>query len=276
MVLDTKTLLVVAAVVAVTVALALVLLRRAAPHVPGIGKWASASAGIGIGLFLVAARPMVVLPVSVIVGNGLTLFSFALFADGIRDFVGVPGGRRFNFVVAALLTIGLSYFFLFDDSLTARTASISLGISMISARTALDIFLRKSERSAIATAMGTILALSGVFFLGRTIWNFTSYVQAAPLSNDPVSSVTFLIVVVLIVGLGFGLLLMVTHRLNEERKDRERRAGEAHEHLLQAIETMTEAFALFDSDDRLVLCNSRYREYYPGIVDIIKPGTTFD
>jgi signal transduction histidine kinase len=276
MVLDTKTLLVVAAVVAAAVALALVLLRRAASHVPGIGKWACASAGIGIGLFLVAARPIVLLPVSVIAGNGLTLFSFALFADGIRDFVGVPGGRRFNFVVAALSAIGLGYFFLVDDSLTARTALISLGISVISARSALDILLRKFERSTAATVLGIILAFGGVFFFARTMWNFSSYVQAAPLSNDPVSSVTFLIVIVLIVGLGFGLLIMVTHRLNEERKDRERRAGEAHEHLLQAIETMTEAFALFDPADRLVLCNSRYKEFYPGIVDIIRPGTTFE
>ena len=276
MVLDTKTLLVVAAVVAAAVAVALILQRRAAPHLPGVAKWAYCATGVGIGFFLVAARPLILLPVSVIVGNGLTLFSFALFADGMRDFVGIPGGRRFNFVVAALSVAGLSFYFFFDDSVSARAAVIFLGIGVISARSALDILFRGNQRSAAAAVTGTILALDAVFFIGRTIWNLAVDIPADPFSNDPVSSVTFLVVVVLIIGLGFGLLLMVTYRLNAERKDRERRASEAHEHLLQAIETMTEAFALFDSQDRLVLCNSRYKEFYPGIVDIIRPGTTFE
>ena len=30
-----------------------------------------------------------------------------------------------------------------------------------------------------------------------------------------------------------------------------------------AIETISDGFALFDPDDQLVLCNSRFRELYP-------------
>ena len=56
----------------------------------------------------------------------------------------------------------------------------------------------------------------------------------------------------------------------EARRQSERR-------LVEAIESISEGFALYDSDDRLVLCNSRYREImYPGIADVVVPGTPFE
>jgi len=46
--------------------------------------------------------------------------------------------------------------------------------------------------------------------------------------------------------------------------------------LLDAIESLTEGFALFDTDDRLVFCNDKYREMYAEIADEIKPGVAFE
>jgi signal transduction histidine kinase/CheY-like chemotaxis protein len=42
-----------------------------------------------------------------------------------------------------------------------------------------------------------------------------------------------------------------------------------------AIETITEGFALYDAEDRLVLCNSRMHDIYPGLGDLLVPGTPF-
>ena len=42
-----------------------------------------------------------------------------------------------------------------------------------------------------------------------------------------------------------------------------------------AIEAISSGFTLWDKDDRLVVCNSRYREYYADLADIVKPGATF-
>ncbi len=51
---------------------------------------------------------------------------------------------------------------------------------------------------------------------------------------------------------------------------------EARQHLIDAIESISEGFSLYDKDDRLVLSNSCYRELlYPGIEDAMKPGTLF-
>jgi signal transduction histidine kinase/ActR/RegA family two-component response regulator len=51
----------------------------------------------------------------------------------------------------------------------------------------------------------------------------------------------------------------------------------ARRQLTAAIESISEGFSLYDADDRLVLCNSTYREIlYPGLEDIVKPGTSFE
>jgi signal transduction histidine kinase/HAMP domain-containing protein len=55
-----------------------------------------------------------------------------------------------------------------------------------------------------------------------------------------------------------------------------REIAEARQRLVDAIESVSEGFALYDKDDRLVLSNSRYRELmHPGSDDISRPGTSF-
>ncbi len=63
----------------------------------------------------------------------------------------------------------------------------------------------------------------------------------------------------------------VTRRVSAEKEARDARAQ-----LLDALEVMDEAFVIFDADDRLVLCNDRYREYYPKSADLFVPGNTFE
>jgi class 3 adenylate cyclase/PAS domain-containing protein len=61
----------------------------------------------------------------------------------------------------------------------------------------------------------------------------------------------------------------------EEKNLRE--VSEARQRLIDAIESISEGFALYDAGDRLVLCNSVYREIlFPGIADVIVPGTQFE
>jgi PAS domain S-box-containing protein len=61
----------------------------------------------------------------------------------------------------------------------------------------------------------------------------------------------------------------------EEKNLRE--VAEARQRLVDAIESISEGFALYDRDDRLVLSNSRYRELlYAGLEAELTPGTTFE
>tara|TARA_E500000318_G_scaffold86407_1_gene82853 strand:+ start:7461 stop:9854 length:2394 start_codon:yes stop_codon:yes gene_type:complete len=53
------------------------------------------------------------------------------------------------------------------------------------------------------------------------------------------------------------------------------RARSAEEKLLEAAEALKDGFVIFDSDDRLLVCNQRYRDLYSKTGDSIKPGATF-
>ncbi len=62
---------------------------------------------------------------------------------------------------------------------------------------------------------------------------------------------------------------------------RELRANEvlraSEQRLLDAVESITDGFTLFDAEDRLVLSNSVYRsQLYPAIVDVLVPGTPYE
>jgi len=66
--------------------------------------------------------------------------------------------------------------------------------------------------------------------------------------------------------------LIESHRLEQERQRAEAEARRAQAQLSEAIEAISEGFALYDADDRLVVCNSRFKEMYVGTGLEIQPG----
>lgn len=55
----------------------------------------------------------------------------------------------------------------------------------------------------------------------------------------------------------------------------EQEASDVKEHLVDAIESISEGFILLDGDGKVVMANSRYREIYPVIADLVEPGVAF-
>jgi signal transduction histidine kinase/CheY-like chemotaxis protein len=51
---------------------------------------------------------------------------------------------------------------------------------------------------------------------------------------------------------------------------------EARTRLTDAIESISEGFSLYDADDKLIVCNSRYKTLFASHIDVMKPGTTFE
>ena len=50
----------------------------------------------------------------------------------------------------------------------------------------------------------------------------------------------------------------------------------ARRQLQDAIEAAAEGFVLFDPQDRIVMCNSRYRSFFEDIADQVRPGNSFE
>lgn len=61
-----------------------------------------------------------------------------------------------------------------------------------------------------------------------------------------------------------------------ERKRAEEDLKAARQQLIDAIESISESFVLFDKDDRYVLTNSKYRDRYPHLVQYFTAGTSYE
>lgn len=77
--------------------------------------------------------------------------------------------------------------------------------------------------------------------------------------------------VALLLCLALAMDMALRHR---ERMDRER--ARARRVLENAIEAMPDGFVMWDSEDRLVACNRRYRELYAASEELLAPGARLE
>lgn len=70
-------------------------------------------------------------------------------------------------------------------------------------------------------------------------------------------------------------LTVVLRDLTEQKKAAIK-LKQAETRLIDAIESLPDGFVLYDSEDRLVVCNSRYTETYQLSADLIVPGARFE
>ena len=61
-----------------------------------------------------------------------------------------------------------------------------------------------------------------------------------------------------------------------ERVQAEDEARTARNQLIDAITVMDEGFVYYDAEDRLILCNEKYRQFYPKSSDMFYPGIKFE
>ncbi len=72
-----------------------------------------------------------------------------------------------------------------------------------------------------------------------------------------------------------ALLFLVVRKLLQQHRQSQRRLRLEKQRLDTAVQHMTQGLLLFDSSQRLVICNQRYIEMYGLSPDVIKPGCSF-
>jgi signal transduction histidine kinase/DNA-binding response OmpR family regulator len=76
-------------------------------------------------------------------------------------------------------------------------------------------------------------------------------------------------IVIILVALALMVILRQRGKAEDER-------AKARQTLERALESMSDGFVMFDADDRLIACNSRYKDFYRISAPFIQPGNTFD
>ena len=71
------------------------------------------------------------------------------------------------------------------------------------------------------------------------------------------------------------VLLLLLYRSLATRAAMESRLAASQAMLRSAVDTIGEAFVIYDQDDRLAYCNEQYRAYYRASADLLVPGTPF-
>jgi diguanylate cyclase (GGDEF)-like protein/PAS domain S-box-containing protein len=114
----------------------------------------------------------------------------------------------------------------------------------------------------------------------RTLTNFPIVIVAATTTSAALSDwreqITMLIVVASLSVLAISaLLFLAVRKLSQQHRASQQRLTLEKQRLDTAVNNMTQGLLLFDSAQRLVICNQRYIEMYGLSAEVIKPGCSF-
>ena len=114
----------------------------------------------------------------------------------------------------------------------------------------------------------------------RTLTNFPIVIVAATTTSAALADwreqIAMLIVVAGLSVLAISaLLFVVVRKLSQQHRASQQRVMLEKQRLDTAVNNMTQGLLLFDSDQRLVICNQRYIEMYGLSAEVIKPGCSF-
>jgi len=117
------------------------------------------------------------------------------------------------------------------------------------------------------------LAIAGMHYTAMAAVSFFPTLDSAPTS---VTVGTFwLSIGVTAVAMAIALLAIVATIVGRAFQATTYRARVDHERILDAIESLTDGFTLFDDKGRLTMCNHVLQNMYPELANLMKPGTRY-
>ena len=273
--------------------------RISAAEATAVGRsWLAAGAvAMGIGVWAMHFIGMLAfqLPVPVAYDVSITLLSMlpAIVASGVVLFVISHGGIRNRQLILAGTLMGLGIGTMHYTGMAAmRMAAkvfyepalfaLSIIVAAVLATSALYINFLASRRNGRAQDHQT--RLGGALVMGFAVagMHYTAMASADffPMSGSfelgPVLDPTLL---ASLVALASALILALTvfvAVVDSRLKAAAHSARTSRSRMMAAIESISEGFSLYDTDDRLVLCNSKYRELLRADVGEVSLGERFE
>jgi PAS domain S-box-containing protein len=104
-------------------------------------------------------------------------------------------------------------------------------------------------------------------------------ISESEMRRGSVEMVLSFLAVVVAGGIFIALILHAKRqntRLYVEAREAAEQLDQVKKQLVDALEGISESFALFDRDERLVLANTRFRDFHATIADLAKPGAMLE
>ncbi len=208
----------------------------------------------------------------------LTLLSSQLMKLSETSMAAVEAyGRDDRLVGHAMMARGRGHILAIDSKLSTLVAQVQSG-----AQIAADEALSRTDRG-ITLAISTVVLVS-LFAIALTFFVVRSIVVPLRQMVAVVSAMGDGRFDVAIPGPRSDEIGEMAHVLTLFRDNAARReqAERSEARLVEALDNISEGFALYDAEDRLLVCNRRYRaglhvvEESPGGVGLIRSGTTFE
>ncbi|SON53162.1 Sensor histidine kinase [Vibrio tapetis subsp. tapetis] len=184
----------------------------------GIKHYALGLLCIGLGFFLLSMRGFVSDLMSIIVANSLIYLGYILIGLGLELFSGLSG--RVGYISLGLLTCLIAIFIYYtyvEPSLLHRLVWMSLAVALQSGLCTWNLLRGKVKELGIAKWMTLIpFALSAIYFVFRALWSTGQRELVEFMSAGSVHQLAFIILDLLIVTSSFGLLWMISARLEKK------------------------------------------------------------
>lgn len=217
-ILDTKTLTLVDAIVALAICVAMVFIWRTRKTYPGFGLWTIAVLSMVVGFLLLILRGQISDFWSILIANLFLYASYLLLFEGIRRFRGKTGILWTTYIFFLVMLVSYVYFTFIHPDLKARMAILSVlyGITFFQSSMELAHHVPKELRL-------THWFTSNMFF----IYGFASFFRFILVIKGPIVTdffepdllmliVTFLIPIPVVIVWSFGLVIMNAERLEHE------------------------------------------------------------
>jgi diguanylate cyclase (GGDEF)-like protein len=187
---------------------------------PEIRRWTLGSWTLLGGFAALAARAVVPLELSVVLGNGLIGVGLALLAQALHLMLTGSTGPRWPMRMQPLLWLGLLLMLMLDWPLYQRTALTSL-VNVVLLAPSIGVIVRlgwHAERSL--RTVGVTMALATAALVVRAVHAWTHPAEYGDLMQSSLGQgLTFMMTFVGLLGAGFGFVLAVFERVATQMEE---------------------------------------------------------
>jgi len=203
---------------------------------PGFGRWTVGNLLIVLSSLLLALRLVAPGWISVLLANATFLMGAILYLEGARAFRGWSVRLPLVYGAAALVMLGVVYFYDVFPNLNARVVVVSIFLALVFLLSSAALLREnQTDRTVGITFTSSMFGFCGVLFMGRAVY-FALWPPFSDMFADTLLNMAFLVGISLTVaGCSVGFILLTYERLVSELKEAESKSARTNRQLAEAL-----------------------------------------